>query len=341
MLAVALVACIAVIAVEEADNDNDGGGCATASSYVGARERCLTEVGVAAQCPDAFPTWPEAGDASPSCGLAVVGAGAGGLYAARRLVAAGEFTASEVCVFEATERVGGRTYSVRYADLDLAVDAGAYRTWPEYTPVTHALITDWLGLSVACYDPSEDPCEKYIVVDAATGANAGLATYVEALAGDLFAAGARWFPRHKLDALAPASSGGLSLAFANCAAATAATVLLNVPQRPLLEVLRASSAALALPQATFEAAHAVQTEIVQKLYLYYESAWWRELGLTTGDFSLAGDASNMLLKGRYHDGDVTCDENGENCSGFLLAVYAHDYSGESAMFFRRFQRDRP
>ena len=93
-------------------------------------------------------------------------------------------------MFEATERVGGRTYSVRYGDRNLVVDAGAYRTWPEYTPVTHALITQELGLTVACYDPSEVPCEKYVVVDSTTGHNVGLATYVERLADDLFAAGA-------------------------------------------------------------------------------------------------------------------------------------------------------
>ena len=34
--------------------------------------------------------------------------------------------------------------------LDLAVDAGAYRTWPEYTPVTHALIVEKLG-TVRCH----------------------------------------------------------------------------------------------------------------------------------------------------------------------------------------------
>ena len=345
-LTASLVACIAVIASSAGGGGGGGGGNgAAASSYVGARDQCLMEVPDAAQCPDAFPTWSEAGERAPACGLAVVGAGAGGLYAARRLVADGQFAARDVCVFEATERVGGRTYSVRYADLDLAVDAGAYRTWPEYTPVTHALITDWLGLTVACYDPAEDPCEKFIVVDAVTGHNAGLATYVEKLANDLFEEGARWFPRHQLVALAPASGGGddarLKLTFANGVAAEAASVLLNVPQRPLLEVLRMSSEALALDRATFDAAHAVQTEIVQKLYLYYEAAWWRELGLVSGDFTLAGDATNMLLKGRYHDGDVVCDADGANCRGFLLAVYEHDYAGETAMFFRRYQRDRP
>ena len=125
-------------------------GCPSRSYYAGARAACLAEVPDALHCPDEFPTWTEDGAEEPDCALAVVGAGAGGLYAAWRLVEAGTYAASDVCVFEATERVGGRTYSVRYGALDLAVDAGAYRTWPEYTPVTHALIVEKLG-TVRCH----------------------------------------------------------------------------------------------------------------------------------------------------------------------------------------------
>ena len=125
-------------------------GCPSRSYYAGSRAACLAEVPDASHCPDDFPTWTEDGTDEPDCALAVVGAGAGGLYAAWRLVEAGTYAASDVCVFEATERVGGRTYSVRYGALDLAVDAGAYRTWPEYTPVTHALIVDKLG-TVRCH----------------------------------------------------------------------------------------------------------------------------------------------------------------------------------------------
>jgi len=38
--------------------------------------------------------------------------------------------------------------------------------------------------------------------------------------------------------------------------------------------------------------------VVTKLYLYYSKAWWYELGLTDGDFEMAGDARNMLLQGK-------------------------------------------
>ena len=89
----------------------------------------------------------------------------------------------------------------------------------------------------------------------------------------------------------------------------------------------------------YDAAHSVQTEVVTKLYLYYEDVWWHKLGLYNGDFEFPGDAQNMLLQGRYHDGHIECD--GTGCHGFLLAVYAHDFSGNKAQFFRRYQRDRP
>ena len=86
-------------------------GCPSRSYYAGARAACLVEVPDASHCPDEFPTWTEDGVDEPDCALAVVGAGAGGLYAAWRLVEAGTYAASDVCVFEATERVGGRTCS--------------------------------------------------------------------------------------------------------------------------------------------------------------------------------------------------------------------------------------
>ena len=71
--------------------------------------------------------------------------------------------------------------------------------------------------------------------------------------------------------------------------------------------------------------------------------WRVQLGLRNGNFAADGDATKMLLKGRYHDGHVKCaDElDPSTCHGFLQAVYAHDFSGEANMFFRRFQSDRP
>lgn len=229
-------------------------------------------------------------------------------------------------------------------DNDITVDAGAYRTWPEYTPTTHALITEYLGLSVECYE-DEIPCEKYNIVDPDTKQKIGFATFVEEMMTRLTNDGVCFYTRHELISLEKKDDGSTILSFSNGVMATALNdVVLNVPQRPLLKILRKSSIPgleMSNVKEIYDALHSVQTEIATKLYLYYSDAWWYKLGLTNGEFEMEGDARNMLLKGRYHDGHVKCDDDGENCHGFLLAVYAHDHSGNKAQYFRRYQRDRP
>ena len=103
--------------------------------YFGSVEECMRSVSDPDHCPEPFPQFPQSLDVSPSCKLAVVGAGTGGLYTAYRLVEEGVFDGSDVCIFEATDRVGGRLYSLRGfgPEKDITVDAGAYRTWPDYT----------------------------------------------------------------------------------------------------------------------------------------------------------------------------------------------------------------
>ena len=103
--------------------------------YLGSVEECLRSVSNPDHCPEPFPQFEQCTDVAPSCGLAVVGAGTGGLYTAYRLVEEGVIDGNDVCIFEATERVGGRLYSLRGfgPEGDISVDAGAYRTWPDYT----------------------------------------------------------------------------------------------------------------------------------------------------------------------------------------------------------------
>ena len=261
------------------------------------------------------------------------GAGTGGLYSALRLVDTGTVDASNICIFEMAGRVGGRIMSLRGLgpDQDLVVDVGAYRTWPEYTPILHALITEYLKLPVHCYDPGEVPCTKFnIATEEGSDRKAGFTTFVEEMMNRLVRAGARWFPNYELKAIVQASaSADKQLTFGNSAQAVASKLILNMPQRPLLKVLRASSLPTgALDNGSFEALHTVATELVSKVYLYYSDAWWiNDLGLNSGSFELSGDAANMEVKGRYHDGDVKCDADGQNCHGFLLATYAHDFAG--------------
>jgi hypothetical protein len=172
-----------------------------------------------------------------------------------------------------------------------------------------------------CYDTNDEPCQKFNIVDA-NGKKAGFATFVEEMARRLIDGGACFYPYHELNSIAKVPASGVDpnldgpdvvlfdvpliteLHFANGAMATATfTTILNMPQRPLLNVLRNSELGTSVVDAgTLDALHSVQTVIASKLYLYYPrgQVFWRKLGLNTGDFERDGDARNMLLAGRYH-----------------------------------------
>ncbi|KAL3916804.1 MAG: hypothetical protein SGILL_005013, partial [Bacillariaceae sp.] len=338
------------------------------AAYRGAVETCLQEINDPDICPEPFPSFPTCEDPQPSCKVAVVGAGTGGLYTALRMVDEGMVEASDVCIFEMTERVGGRLVSLRGlgSDGDMTLDLGGYRTWPEFTPTAHALITEYLGVPMDCYDDTE-PCQVYNIVDT-EGKKSGFATFVEVMMKRLTDAGACFYPYHELVKIEKRAAIGdeldvaierqsvpdmpvddmvTDLMFANGVTATATwTTILNMPQRPLLKVVRNSNfdAKDMLDSETLDALHSVQTVVAQKFYLYYPKGqvWWRKLGIRSGDFEWEGDARNMLLSGRYHDGPVYCDDEDDpsTCHGFLLAVYTNDLSGNKAQFFRRYQRDR-
>lgn len=100
------------------------------AAYRGVVETCLEEIRDPDICPDLFPQFPTCDDPEPQCKIAVVGAGAGGLYTALRMVDTGLVEATDVCIFEQTERVGGRLVSLRGLgpNGDMTIDAGGYRT---------------------------------------------------------------------------------------------------------------------------------------------------------------------------------------------------------------------
>lgn len=120
--------------------------------YLGSVAECKAEVENTGHCPEDFPVFPTCSSYSPSCEVAVVGAGTGGLYTALRLVDENKVNAADVCIFEATERVGGRLYSLRGfgPNNKITVDAGGYRTWPEYTV---SFVQSWLHRYRACSNP--------------------------------------------------------------------------------------------------------------------------------------------------------------------------------------------
>jgi hypothetical protein len=227
------------------------------------------------------------------------------------MVDEGKIDASDICIFDMTERAGGRLMSLRGLgpDGDLTVDAGGYRTWPEFTPTSHALITEYLGIPMGCYDDSV-PCQVYNIVDE-NGVKAGFATFVEEMMRRLVDGGACWYPYHELTSFekvddASNPNGAITkLGFANGVTATATfSTILNLPQRPLMSVVRNSDLDTKglLDFATLDALHSVQTVIATKLYLYYPkgSVWWHKMGLQSGNFETSGNARQMLLAGRYH-----------------------------------------
>jgi len=192
-----------------------------------------------------------------SCDLAIAGAGPGGIYSAWRYLAG--HSTGNVCVFERSERHGGRIYSLKNQGPrnDLTVDVGAYRYAPEpekegswyiYTPLLAGLIDTRLGLPSATYEPGSNSTLRKIVD--AEGENAGYATFVDAMLSEIRAEpkyASRFALRYheELVSVTPASSSeGVTLSFASGLSAVAGDVILNLPQLPLLKVLERSEALL-------------------------------------------------------------------------------------------------
>lgn len=92
------------------------------------------------------------------CEVAIIGGGIGGAYTAWRLaVDTKTIRPSDVCLFEASTRFGGRIFSV--ADVPgyegFVTDVGAYRFHRTDHPIIRALTEDVLGIETACYtDPT-------------------------------------------------------------------------------------------------------------------------------------------------------------------------------------------
>jgi hypothetical protein len=266
-------------------------------------------------------------------------------------------------------------------------------------PMMNNLIKGKLGLQTAPYQPGGGPAdeEQLVKVVDAEGQNHGLARYVERMANASAAAGVRFFLGHEVTALhaPPAnSSGGAADCFSldvrctapsfppapahtACAAAgavRAGQVLLNTPLLPTLRIVRSSPSLKphfehgAFP-AFLRVPHAWRHV---KLYVHYDWAWWRTLGLTSGDFHLYGptpedggrwdgqpdcgeqgggrlgplqtcSADTLPLEGRYHDGHVRCDDGnatGLRCRGFIEATYTSDgVHPPNVTFFEYHPRD--
>ena len=88
-----------------------------------------------------------------SCHIGIVGGGAGGIYTAMRLAESGSYSDKTICVFERTNRVGGRIMSVPGLGPqgDHIVDAGAYRFSTASRPINDHLVRTKYALNSEQY----------------------------------------------------------------------------------------------------------------------------------------------------------------------------------------------
>jgi hypothetical protein len=261
-------------------------------------------------------------------------------------------------MYERSERFGGRIYTLRGLGPkhDLTADMGAYRfvdyptsesaSWSYiYTPLVANLVENALGLHYAPYEPGDPTSHMKKIVDA-EGQNAGFRTFVESMEATLRTYGSRFALtfHEELTSIRPAATAGGStvLTFASGRTVIARNVVLNLPQLPLLKVLRGSETLLREGGVPPSLQTPAPVDGV-KLYVHYTQAWWHNiLNLTSGSFgpsmhntTATTTALDPQLAGRYHDGHTRCDgPAGAECRGFLEATYIYQ---DRARWFLNYQ----
>lgn len=287
-----------------------------------------------------------------SCEAAAVGAGWSGVYYAFRLASAGV----KVCIFEASQRVGGRTYSHRLQagsrNESFTVDVGAYR----FSPDMHLpgdLILDVLGLPVACYEPDCPPAGKDFpppfvfnysaplvrIVDT-EGMPAGYVSAIEGLLAKVEAAGGQLFLGAQLTDLEPLEGGGAKLTFGDQGSVDAKQLLLNLPRSSLLGLPTLRNATPArtvkmeectkfdLPTSLFPPGSFELGKSLSKAYAFYEDAWWHTAlnktqgQLPTNAFEPVNTSVGIPIGIHFNDGPVRCNSPLQGCRGFLEVFYS-------------------
>ena len=303
------------------------------------------------------------------CTFVSVGGGWAGIYAAWRVAVDSKLQpASETCIFEASSRWGGRTFTVRSGATaasgesrsdgkDLNIDIGAYRFAFEQR-LPSDLIRGPLSLPTECYIPScqREPLDGNLVlhklVDPSTNSSAGYGAALDAMLLALRRAGAHLFLQTELVAVRGGDGNKVLLEWRGGAHTVATNVLLNLP-RHAIHALDSSSVlfteatplARSLYDCSRESAVANYTaEASVKVYLLYPDAWWRtRLGLVEGELHSVSDPPLYI---RYHDGPTRCNGNfgidnqhkPQACAGALLVQYAHTLEAGGG-FYMRFRRN--
>jgi len=284
------------------------------------------------------------------CDVVSIGAGWAGVYFAYRMATSGR----NVCVFEATHRVGGRTYShtlqAGSPPENFTLDVGAYRFSPDmHLPAD--LILDVLKLPTACYEPDCAPANKDFPKPFIFNYTAPLlrivdehkqpAGYVRAIEGmvrEIESRGGKLYLGAQLTDIEAAPTG-VRLHFAEQVVMTNQT-LLNLPRPALLALpsLRARTPARTqkaqecvkfdLPTRVFPPGSLDLGHSLTKAYAFYEEAWWHtKLNMTEGQlpenaFEPIRTSQGIPIGIHFNDGPVHCDAPQKNCRGFLEVYYS-------------------
>eukprot|EP00931_Biecheleriopsis_adriatica_P062107 TRINITY_DN37398_c0_g1_i1.p1 TRINITY_DN37398_c0_g1~~TRINITY_DN37398_c0_g1_i1.p1 ORF type:complete len:526 (+),score=65.23 TRINITY_DN37398_c0_g1_i1:64-1641(+) len=299
---------------------------------------------------------------SAGCNVSVVGAGWAGIYVAWRLLTGEEQVRQSVCLFEAYNRPGGRTYSTRIDDYVL--DVGAYRFAGDmHLPAD--LITKALKLRSVCYDPTcndDDvraevkwpyklPLSKIVDFD---GRHLGYGAALKAMLVEIEDAGGHIYLGAELHSVKrddlrkvwklQFKTNGQLKAPAEMASNS---VLLNLPRSALERVgglQEATSSRWPALQCSARQFPSTVTEgaTTSKVYAIYEDAWWvSRLGLLRGVRENLTTSPPISI--HYHDGEVVCIGGGEDAGGSLRWVPARQASkrqkcrGVLQVFYRHSQ----
>jgi len=181
------------------------------------------------------------------------------------------------------------------------------------------LVWGALKLPTACYDwKCQAQCEGTTchVIKDAYGNNAGYASVIARMLGELENAGARVMFAARLTKVSAAplvSESAARLTFANRGSLTADTVVLNMPGNAITSLDKSSLIFDdKTPSNVTKLLESVFVFGMNKVYAWYADAWWStKLGLMEGYFKShgrgsEGAASPAPLEGRYHDGPQKC-----------------------------------
>lgn len=288
-----------------------------------------------------------------TCEAAAVGGGWAGVYSAYRLAALGV----QVCLFEATERIGGRTYSHRFQvgrrHESFTLDLGAYRFSPDMHLPGDIILRN-LRLPVSCYEPDcpdasldfpppfhfnySAPLVRIVDGD---GMPAGYVTAIDGMVNEIRKAGGSVFLGARLTDVEPVvGARSVRLRFGDHVVEVQ-RVVLNLPRQAILGLptLRAAT-----PQRTVKMQECVKFDIpdtffppgqkldlghsLTKAYAFYEEAWWHtRLNKTSGQwpsnaFVPVNTSEGIPIGIHFNDGPVRCEAPGVGCRGFLEVFYA-------------------